>query len=89
MGVGTAIVGSASATQPQTWSCTQVSDYKDSEPPGSSRQIYGLILLQTAFNMSTQATGNILENLFCIKCTLKNYLQLLQKNFLSQTNTML
>ncbi len=55
MGVGTAIVGSASATQPQTWSCTQVIDYKDSEPAGSARQIYGLILLQTALTLSLTA----------------------------------
>ncbi len=33
--------------------------------------------------------GNLLENIFCRKCTFKNDLQLLQYNILSQTNTML
>jgi hypothetical protein len=31
--------------------------------------------------------GNLLENLFSKKCALKNNLQLLEKKFLSQTNT--
>jgi hypothetical protein len=32
-------------------------------------------------------TGNLLENLFSKKCTLKNNAQLLEKKFLSQSNT--
>jgi hypothetical protein len=31
--------------------------------------------------------GNLLENLFSKKCAFKNNLQLLEKKFLSQTNT--
>jgi hypothetical protein len=31
--------------------------------------------------------GNLLQNLFYKKCAFKNNLQLLEKNFLSQTNT--
>ncbi len=32
-------------------------------------------------------TGNLLENLFSIKCVFKNNLQILEKKFLSQRNT--
>jgi hypothetical protein len=32
-------------------------------------------------------TGNLVEKLFSKKCTFKNNLQLLEKKFLSQTNT--
>jgi hypothetical protein len=34
-----------------------------------------------------EPTGNLLENLFSKKCVFKNNLQLLEKKFLSQTNT--
>jgi hypothetical protein len=54
---------------------------------GSARQIYGSILLQTAYNKSTQAHRQLIRNLFSKKCAFNNNLQLLEKKFLSQLNT--
>jgi hypothetical protein len=41
----------------------------------------------TVYTSLYKPRGNLLENLFSKKCAFKNNLQLLEKKFLSQTNT--
>jgi hypothetical protein len=51
---------------------------------GRSTALYFYKQLTTSLH---KPRGNLLENLFSKKCELKNNLQLLERKFLSQTNT--
>jgi hypothetical protein len=54
---------------------------------GAARQIYARYFYKRIKTSLHKPRGNLVEILFYKKSAFKNYLQLLEKEFLSQTNT--